>query len=123
MAAEELIKSFQLLTHVTKVCELMKEGKDAASAEMFAISNIFTKCEELLRDLPGGEMTHKQQEEELERLKQDLVSKRKLVEKYKKLEVLVQDHNEDSANKSNMLDEGKNGNGEIKDIDDILMKP
>ena len=62
------------------------------------VNTVFEKCEELLKNLPGGEMTARQQSEELERLKKELVTKKKLVEKYKKLDIFSEDLTQPQSN-------------------------
>lgn len=86
----ELVSSFQILHLVSSALDLILNGAEpsAISSAIGKIEARFEKSETVLDGLPGGGMTRTEQVEEIERLRRGLETKRGLVDKYAKHDVL-----------------------------------
>lgn len=69
---------------------MILEGGDATtvSSSVAKLHARFAECEELLKNLPGGDMSKEQQKQRIEELTAKIANQKALVNKYKNLDVL-----------------------------------
>lgn len=88
---DELVSSFQVLHMVAEAMTQIMSGSDAAlvTPTLSRIQQKFASCEQILDNLPGGSMTHNEQIQEIQRLRDNLKRKRQLLERYGKHDVIA----------------------------------
>lgn len=88
---DELVSSFQVLHMVAEAMTQIMSGSDAAlvTPTLSRIQQKFASCEQILDNLPGGSMTHNEQIQEIQRLRENLKRKRQLLERYGKHDVIA----------------------------------
>lgn len=85
-----MVKKFQVLDRVSNVLSMILDGTDPATVSS-AVSKLharFHECEQLLENLPGGEMSKQEQEAKIKELTAALAKRKALVAKYRNLEAL-----------------------------------
>ncbi len=88
----ELVKTFQILDNVAAILTMILEGADAASVSP-AVAKLharFQRCESVLDNLPGGDMSKDEQKEKIKSLRESITRRRQLIAKYSNLGVLHQ---------------------------------
>lgn len=85
-----LVKKFQILDRVSNVLSMILDGTDPAtvSSSVSKLHARFHECEQLLENLPGGEMSKQEQEDKIKELTASLAKRKALVAKYRNLEAL-----------------------------------